>query len=107
MDHLQVAIGQSRIVRTADEVQRAHDVLVALILDTETRHEVLGPDDDPRVMSDMMANADVLCWLLGHGHNTTFGGNLEGLEQFIQEHGYVMIDRGRPQALVNGERKDG
>jgi hypothetical protein len=84
--------GRAAIARSADEFQRAHDVLVGLIRDPELR-EVLGFED----LDSMVAAADVLCWALGHDHNTQFAKNLEAIEHDMHERGFQMYDSGRLQ----------
>lgn len=66
--------------RPALEVQRAHDLLVGIIL-------LPGPAKPP---PDMIAAADVLCWVLKHDHNKTFAGNLVALETFMHSAGYSL-----------------
>lgn len=87
---------EARIVRTPDELQQAHDLLVGLILDSEMR-AVLGPDQDGKILIAMVANADVLCWILGHDHNHTFSDNLEGIQDVLAERGYALHDTGELQ----------
>jgi hypothetical protein len=85
------------------EIQRAHDILVAVILDEQLRERMFhGNADTNLVFECLKANADVLCWALGHRHNTTFESNLKDIERAMQELGYVLHDAGRP--LPPGER---
>lgn len=74
-------------MRTEAEILRAHDLLVSVITD-----KVPNPfSKDPKAASLLMANCDVLCWLLGHEHNKTFVTNIESLERWLAEnHGLVM-----------------
>jgi len=88
---------QPDIIRTADEAQRAHDMLIQLLLDDDLRKRILGPESvDPEglIVASIRANADVLCWLLGHQHNTTFETNLEGVERMLRKLGIEIIDLG-------------
>jgi hypothetical protein len=85
---------QAQIVRTPQEVQRAHDILVNLIVDEELREAVTGAEDSRRTLRALMNSADVLCWLLGHDHNRNFAENLEGLQEFLLARGYILIDTG-------------
>jgi hypothetical protein len=70
------------VMRDYEEIQRAHDILKAL---------VCGEIQGVAVEGDAIhAALDVLCWALGHDHNPSFATNLARLEQQIAEHGYVL-----------------
>jgi len=71
-------------MRGREEIQRAHDVLVAMVLG-----EVKVPlaDEDHKALT---ANLDVLCWVLEHDHNQTFAGNLRLAEEQARRAGYVL-----------------
>lgn len=72
------------------EIQRAHDILVGVVLG-----EVLL--DDPLASNPGLRGAlDALCWVLRHTHNTAFATNLATIERECQDRGYVLLDRGRP-----------
>jgi hypothetical protein len=75
-------------LRQAAEIQRAHDILTA----------VITGDVDIEMEDDQLwrAAADVLCWVLQHDHNDAFARNLANLEETIAEAGYELEDRGRP-----------
>lgn len=65
------------MIRDEDEVQRAHDVLIAVIL-----REIPSPfGDEERGL--LMAAANALCWVLRHDHNTDFATNLKDIEDHI------------------------
>jgi hypothetical protein len=81
------------IIRTPEELQWAHDTLVGLIVDDRMRREILGPDEDGKILAAMMANAEVLCWMLGHDHNETFQKNLDQIHGAALECGYFMGER--------------
>lgn len=66
---------QPAIVRSAAEVQRAHDRLVAIV--TGDVDVGLGPTE----LNYAVCNLDVLCWLLGHEHNQTFHNNLQLIDE--------------------------
>lgn len=76
-------------MRTQAEIQRAHDLLVGVLLGevpelepTQRRHkEVLS------------AAASVLCWILEHDHNVKFPRLLKDLEQAAKEYGYTVRAR--------------
>lgn len=64
-------------MRTEDEIQEAHDLLVGLVLGEARLQEGWTPESKAAVHSA----ADVLCWVLKHDHNRTFEGNLEKLRK--------------------------
>lgn len=76
-------------MRSPTELQRAHDLLIGLLLDT----------DFPRVADEaevamIMSQANVLCWALGHRHNTKFAQILLDIERNMADQGVVVVDRG-------------
>jgi hypothetical protein len=71
-------------MRNADEVQRVHDQLVAVILGE------VPLDLDSQDLQRLTGAADVLCWVLQHGHNDTFELNLKKLEQSARAAGFVL-----------------
>lgn len=85
----QPPLPQQPQLRPADEVQRAHDMLVNILLDREMSAK----------LSDTLADslnfmAGVLCWVLGHDHNPAFAATLEVLEGWLLREGIVMVDGG-------------
>jgi hypothetical protein len=73
-------------MKTLKEVQKAHDSLVMIIL-----------GDVPNVMKEeemvqLRSAASVLCWVLEHEHNPTFGKVLEYIEDELRKLGYVLED---------------
>lgn len=65
-----------------EEIQRAHDILVAFI-----QGDV--PCNMTKEQKDLMTSScDVLCWILGHEHNKTFIKNLNNLIDIAYELGY-------------------
>lgn len=62
------------------EIQRAHDLLVGIILGETpvTREEIKKQCSPP---------ASVLCWVLQHDHNKAFGELLERIEQALSSMG--------------------
>jgi hypothetical protein len=92
---------QARIVRTADEFQRAHDMLRIILLNETLRRALLG-DQDSKAEWGIRATMDVLCWALGHAHNTTLAQNLERIALALKAFGVVMFDFGH---LVPGEER--
>jgi hypothetical protein len=59
-------------MRSADEIQFAHDVLVGIILGEA---ELRGATKED--LKNITNAAAVLCWVLRHDHNTSFGENLK------------------------------
>ena len=78
---------ESQNMRTFDEVQRAHDMLVGIILG-----HIENPFID-RSSESLQAAADVLCWILKHNHNETFAQNLLHIEDYCATNG-IAITRG-------------
>lgn len=71
-------------MRDREEIQRAHDLLVGIIL-----------GDAPMPLSDeerkiVSANVDVLCWVLEHDHNRTFATNLELAQEQTRAAGWEL-----------------
>ena len=72
-------------MKTQDDVQRAHDTLIGIILGespikVHAQHKKL-----------LSAQADVLCWFLGCEHNDAFRRNLDSIEMSIRKSGVVLI----------------
>jgi hypothetical protein len=74
------------MIRTDDEIQRAHDTLGQLVLEPFLFRSVFGNDEHQIVV----ANLDVLCWVLHHDHNRTFADNLEMVKERLTKLGYVL-----------------
>jgi hypothetical protein len=88
--------------RTFDECQHAHDMLVGLLVGDELDRDPIlddGEQLDPATRMCMRAAADVLCWVLGHGHNTSFAENLEGIEREMQRRGIVLRKLDQPASF--------
>lgn len=73
-------------MRSAAEIQRAHDILVAMLVG-----EVPRPQGKEEVL---VSTASVLCWVLKHDHNPTFETLIANLEKGLQELGYTLEDTG-------------
>jgi len=84
-------MAQPEIVKTAQEVQRAHDLLIEIILAENRNPLQLGQDE----IDDIKAYTTVLCWLLGHQYNTVFEDNLHMLEEGLKKLGFSLFDAGR------------
>jgi len=66
-------------MRDREEIQRAHDILAALVLQPE-----IGPRLDQEARRVLVINLDVLCWVLRHDHNVSFPGMLEVIEAQLE-----------------------
>lgn len=76
-----------RPMRQFDEVMRAHDVLVQLLL-----HRGLGELLEPEVFTSLSLRAETLCWVLHHDHNTRFADCLAAIEMVFAKTG-IVLDR--------------
>lgn len=76
---------ESRL-REIDEVQRAHDKLVAIVLG-----EVPSPfpDEDE---TPIRAALDVLCWALNHTHADGFARTLNTIDTFLDQRGFRLTN---------------
>jgi hypothetical protein len=74
-----------KIVKTADDVQYAHDLIVGLLL-----HPTLLP---PAGLDTQHLTwiASALCWVLGHGYNEEFAELLAQLEAHSRDEGYTFV----------------
>ena len=80
-------------LRDISEIQAAHDRLIAIVL-----AEVPNPfGGDPNIEAQIKASLDVLCWALGHDHNTTFAANLRAIDEYHAACGLMLCDSGRLQ----------
>lgn len=77
------------MTRDEDELQRAHDQLVGVIM-----RDVPFPDVG-LTMRDLNLMASVLCWCLHHDHNVQFDRHLHNITERLAELGYV-VQKGRP-----------
>jgi len=74
-------------LKSRDDVQRAHDVLVAVILDE------VPVDYDESTKRDLEIAASVLCWILEHTDNSLFGKILSNVEQEIENTGMTLTKK--------------
>jgi hypothetical protein len=76
-------------VKTQAELQRAHDILSAVVLEEvklDTLHETTS-------WTALHAGLDVLCWALGHSDNKAFGVNLAHVENALAKAGYRLVEQ--------------
>ncbi len=78
-------------MRSQDEIQRAHDAIVSLILGDLPAKVEIHPD----LRRIMNAQADVLCWVLEDDEQSEFGGNLDRLLAEFAKKGLVLAPVGR------------
>jgi hypothetical protein len=83
--------------RDVNEIQRAHDVLVSLVLDEKLLKATVAEDSRHLVVPTL----NVLCWILNHEHNNRFADDLAVLERQLDALGVVVLDLG---SLHEGER---
>ena len=88
-------------MRGETEIQRAHDILVSVILGDMTGVLTLSTRD----AEAMHVAVDALCWVLSHGHSRKFAENLATIEEEIADLGFFLIDDGqaRPRYARKGE----
>ena len=72
-------------MRDVSEIQRAHDMLVAIILG-----EVPVPVLDPEVRECIATSVDVLCWVLRHSHSEVFAKNLAAIDEAMGALGFTL-----------------
>jgi hypothetical protein len=75
-----VCAGVDIRMRPFDQIQRAHDMLVA-ILKLEIVKGIV-PDEKSRTV---VGGIDLLCWVLVHDHNTRFADELRVIEQYLRD----------------------
>src|SRR5262249_41298372 len=71
------------VPRSQDELQRAHDILAGVVLHW-SRVEHWFPTGMGAVL---VRSLEVLCWALGHNHNTSFAERLGSIERTMTAHG--------------------
>jgi len=72
-------------MKPQDDVQRAHDMLIGIILG-EAPIKV-----NAQQKRLLMAQADVLCWFLDCEHNDSFRRNLDSIEMSMRKTGTMLI----------------
>jgi hypothetical protein len=72
------------MMRNGEEIQAAHDRLVAIVLG-EVPSPFLAEES-----AQVAAALDALCWVLCHDHNPAFGEALVRTDAFLSERGYVL-----------------
>ena len=75
-------------LRPAVEVQRAHDLILGVLL----HRDIAAGLGETAVVLDQMAC--VLCWVLRHDHNPGFPRVLAAIEERMRDEGLVLFDSG-------------
>lgn len=89
-------------VRTPEEIQAAHDRLVAIILGEVpnpfdqmaafTNQDALGKETVLEYGAFLQVWASVLCWVLHHDHNQTFAQHLLLIDKALAVQGFELRD---------------
>ena len=72
-------------MKSFDEVAQAHDALLSIL--HRDGPIMVKPEQEALIM----AQVDVLCWLLEHEHNKIFQDNLDIMHKTAQALGYELI----------------
>lgn len=73
-------------MKTKDQIQRAHDLLSAIIL---------GEVPNPFPIEEkggLVACLNALCWVLGHDHNVCLAENLAYAEAWLKDAGFEFAE---------------
>jgi hypothetical protein len=95
-DELRTSANTISKLRSIEELQRAHDLLVGIIM----RHAPFP--DVGFTMRDINLMASVLCWCMQHEYNDQFPRVLEKITADMAAHGYVLEDTRAPAATSAG-----
>lgn len=68
------------------EIQKAHDILHAVIL----KEDGLNIPLLPNALENVQAIHDCLCWILEHEGGITFENNMKMLQHEIRKRGFIM-----------------
>lgn len=81
-------------MRSWDDVQQAHDVLLSLFFDQRLFDLVVDADDQDA----LRIVADTLCWVLGHNHNKNFEERYREIRERLEAVGVLVLstDDGKP-----------
>lgn len=82
-------------MKTPEELAIAHLMPVIALTDEKLRERVF--EDNQTAVQLAIASLDSLCWLAGHGHNTTLTRLLERIGAEAKALGYVLIDDAPPR----------
>jgi hypothetical protein len=80
-------------LKTRREIQRAHDILKAIVLGEvpiDEESDSLRVNGESLRMMLIQASLDTLCWVLEHKHNTAFAENLVRIESALERIGFVL-----------------
>ncbi len=77
-------------MRTEFEIQKAHDMLAAIV------HDEVPCPTTPEHRLVLHGIRDALCWVLEHQKNQqAFATNLQKLDAALEQRGYKMIQGGK------------
>jgi hypothetical protein len=88
------------IVKKPDEVQRAHDLLMWILI---RQMEQRDPPMEDVVVEKLSSALSSLCWYLGHNHNPHFRDILKAIEDGFHDLGMIYDPTTRtiyPRAVV-------
>jgi hypothetical protein len=71
-------------MKSEAELQRAHDLLVGILL------KEIPAVFDPELLTHISVASSVLCWVLEHEHNRTFGDGITKLEADLKAQGFTL-----------------
>lgn len=80
-------------LRDVKEVQRAHDILGAIVLG-EVPSPFKWQKDEVMLTALMHAQLDAICWVLRHDHRNGFPEALADIETWLKERGFILEDHG-------------
>jgi hypothetical protein len=78
-------------MKAESDIQRTHDLLVGIIL------KEIPAVFDPQLLDHINIAASVLCWVLEHQHNPTFGQNIAKLEADLKAQGFTLRLEPKPE----------
>ena len=73
-------------MRTQEEIQKAHDCLIGILLGDVPG----GVQFEPQSRKLLEAAVSVLCWVLENEHNQNFGIFLKDIQQVYEQAGFVL-----------------
>ncbi len=86
---------QQQLPRPTIDLQRAHDIFGAIMVGEVEVPEFVGK-------RELVQRLDVLCWALGHDHNTRFAQFLSAVEEHVNEQGVQLMEGQTPLWLPRG-----
>jgi len=81
-------------LRSPEEVQRAHHILMSLIFEDDLRGYIFSNCEPAMAYECLKAQCDILCWVSRHEHNQTFAKHLRQIEAGLREAGVEILNSG-------------